>query len=63
MSGPLRLEYQGAVYHVTSRGNERPGPRVLPFRLGISGERIQRPVSRVLVMDNRCDREESDLKE
>lgn len=23
MARPLRLEYEGAVYHVTSRGNER----------------------------------------
>jgi DNA-binding HxlR family transcriptional regulator len=24
MSRPLHLEYEGAVYHVTSRGNEQP---------------------------------------
>ena len=23
MSSPLRIEYAGALYHVTSRGNER----------------------------------------
>ena len=23
MSGPLRIEYAGALYHVTSRGDER----------------------------------------
>ena len=23
MARPLRIEYEGAVYHITSRGNER----------------------------------------
>ena len=23
MAGPIRIEYEGAVYHVTLRGNER----------------------------------------
>ena len=26
MARPLRIEYEGAFYHVTARGNENSGP-------------------------------------
>ena len=34
MARPLRIEYEGAVYHVTGRGNER---RKIYFTLLITG--------------------------
>jgi hypothetical protein len=69
-SGPLRLEYPGAVYHVTSWGNERAGSflddRDRESSLSILGSVVKR--YNVLcyaycLMDNHYDREQSGLKD
>ena len=43
MARPLRIEYKGAFYHITSRGNER---RRIYLENGI-GDELENPLSNI----------------
>ena len=49
MARPIRVEFEGAVYHVTARGNERKRIyRELPRNLGRSSQNARAPPPCVL---------------
>jgi hypothetical protein len=47
MTRPLRIEYPGAVYHVTSRGNEKKAVERYAYRQGEIARHLSLHVSTV----------------